>query len=298
MKKKLFCLLMALTMLTTVVLSAETVEIVGYPGVENELITSESQFKITNVVAEDVTTYIPGVKTYICSAPVIVTSLDDLVGFGVSTLSPFGNVYIESTFLIADGYTEEQMFGTETKRPKGMKFTLTKPGTYYVYGNYGIENMSGAEAVIIIEDGAAETIKADYTDSKVLVNGEEVKFEAYNIHDNNYFKLRDLAYVLSGTEKQFEVVWDEELESIYLTSNSPYTVVGGELAPGDGQAKMSEENKSPIYKDGASVYAKAYTINDNNYFKLRDICRMFDVGVIWSEEANTISIDTSIPYTD
>ena len=140
MKKNLICLLMIFTMLTTVVLSAEIVEINGYPGVENELITSENQFKITNVVSNDITTYIPGVKTYVCNAPVIVTSLDNLTSFGVSTLSSFGDMYIESTFLVADGYTEEEMFGTKAKRPDGMKFTLTEPGLYYVYGNYGIEN--------------------------------------------------------------------------------------------------------------------------------------------------------------
>ena len=48
-------------------------------------------------------------------------------------------------------------------------------------------------------------LTAKPTASTVLVNGENVAFDAYNINDNNYFKLRDLAYILSGTEKQFEV---------------------------------------------------------------------------------------------
>lgn len=298
MKKKIVCLLLALTMLSTVVFSAETIKIGGYADVENEAVTADNQFQISNVIAEDVTTYMQGVKTYICGSPTVVTSLDKLKGFGVSTLAPFNGSYIEATFLIADGYTEEQMFGTDKNRPKDMKFTLTKPGIYYVYGNYGIDNMAGAQAVIVINEGTVEQVTAQYTDSKVLVNGSEVKFEAYNINFNNYFKLRDLASVLSGTEKQFEVKWDDELESIYLTSNTAYTTVGGELAPGNGEAKAAVENKSPIYKDGKSIYAKAYTINDNNYFKLRDICRMFDVGVTWNEETNTIGIDTSIPYQD
>jgi len=44
------------------------------------------------------------------------------------------------------------------------------------------------------------------TASDVLVNGEIIAFDAYNISDSTYFKLRDIAYVLNGTEKQFEVL--------------------------------------------------------------------------------------------
>ena len=54
-----------------------------------------------------------------------------------------------------------------------------------------------------------QTVTAKPTASKVLVNGKEVAFDAYNISDNNYFKLRDIALQISGTEKQFEVQWDE-----------------------------------------------------------------------------------------
>ncbi|MGO4119405.1 hypothetical protein ACEQ6C_40435, partial [Rhizobium ruizarguesonis] len=50
-----------------------------------------------------------------------------------------------------------------------------------------------------------ETLSAAPTDSKVLVNGKTISFEAYNINGNNYFKLRDFAAAVNGTEKQFEV---------------------------------------------------------------------------------------------
>jgi hypothetical protein len=50
------------------------------------------------------------------------------------------------------------------------------------------------------------------------VNGQSVAFNAYNIDGNNYFKLRDLAYALNGTEKQFEVGWDGAANAISLTS--------------------------------------------------------------------------------
>ena len=133
---------------------------------------------------------------------------------------------------------------------------------------------------------------------KVYVNGAEVAFDAYNINDNNYFKLRDLAYVLSGTEKQFEIDWNEENNAISLISSKPYTIVGGEM----GEKAIGEKNTilttSKIYIDNAMVTFTAYTINDNNYFKLRDVMKAFDIYVGYDDETRTIILDTSKGYTD
>jgi len=142
-----------------------------------------------------------------------------------------------------------------------------------------------------------ESVNALPTSSKVLVNGEEVSFDAYNIKGNNYFKLRDLAYVLNGTQKQFEVTWDGNANAIRLISGKAYTAYGTELAKGDGIAKTALSNNSAIYIDGKPVTLTAYNINGNNYFKLRDIGIAFDFDVSWDGEHNVISIDTSKGYS-
>ncbi|WIV11911.1 stalk domain-containing protein [Proteiniborus sp. MB09-C3] len=201
----------------------------------------------------------------------------------------------------------------------GCSVTLTEPGEYYVIFRYDAES-GAAEAFIRVEDSNAtekeeptkeeptkepekeqepvqSILTASPTASKVLVNGVETSFDAYNIDGSNYFKLRDLAKVVSGTEKQFEVKWDGEKKAINLISNAAYTVVGGELEKGDGQAKTPVLNNSKIYKDGEEVQLTAYTINGNNYFKLRDLAQAFDIGVTWDNATKTVGIDTSIGYT-
>ena len=115
--------------------------------------------------------------------------------------------------------------------------------------------------------------------------------------DNNYFKLRDLAFVLSGTEKQFEVGWDEKNNAISLTSGKQYTVVGGEMVGKGEGAKIPVPTTSKIYLDGKEISFTAYNIGGNNYFKLRDIGQAFDFGVTWDGTKNTIVIDTSKSYT-
>lgn len=135
------------------------------------------------------------------------------------------------------------------------------------------------------------------TASTVMVNGKQVAFDAYNIGGNNFFKLRDMAYVLSGSEKQFEVTWDGAKNAINLVSGTPYTAVGGEMAAkGDGN-KQATPTTSVIYLDGVQVTLTAYNIGGNNYFKLRDLGQAFDFEVDWDAAAATIVIDTTKTYT-
>lgn len=140
-------------------------------------------------------------------------------------------------------------------------------------------------------------LTATPTASKVLVNGKEVEFDAYKIGDNNYFKLRDLAYVLNGTEKQFGVGWDGTTETITLTSKTSYSAVGGEMASKGSGTRTPTPTASRIFVDGVEKSFDAYKIGDNNYFKLRDIGILFDFDVSWDGSQNIITIDTGSSYT-
>lgn len=134
------------------------------------------------------------------------------------------------------------------------------------------------------------------TTSKIMVNGKEVAFDAYNINGNNYFKLRDVALAINGTEKQFGVAWNVEKNAINLTSNNSYKTVGGELIKGDGKNKFGKPTVSPIFMDGNRVELKAYNINGNNYFKLRDLGAGFNIGIGWDATSKTVEIDTTRAY--
>jgi argonaute-like protein implicated in RNA metabolism and viral defense len=129
------------------------------------------------------------------------------------------------------------------------------------------------------------------------VNGQEVELQAYNINENNYFKLRDLAMVLSSTDKRFEVGWDQLNNAISIETGQTYTPVGGELiASGNARAQKVRINSSVIYMDGQKENMIAYTINGNNYFKLRDIAALLDFGVTWDAAAKAVNIDTTTSY--
>lgn len=139
-------------------------------------------------------------------------------------------------------------------------------------------------------------VTAKPTASTVYVNGTVVAFDAYNINNNNYFKLRDLAFILSGSKAQFEVEWDSAANAIKLTSGRPYTPVGGEMVGKGAINKVGKLTKSAVYLDGKQVSFTAYNIDNNNYFKLRDIGQALDFSVEWNGVRQSIEIDTSLPY--
>ena len=143
----------------------------------------------------------------------------------------------------------------------------------------------------------AEPFMVEPNTSTVYVNGVQVAFEAYTIFGFNHFKLRDLAAALVGTDKGFDVGWDEATSTISLTSNAVYTPLPTDLQPGDGLPRMAYPNNSIILVDGERVDLVAYTIGGFNFFRLRDLMSIFDIGVGWDGELSVITIDTSIGYT-
>lgn len=189
---------------------------------------------------------------------------------------------------VAGGTLELAKNGTNVVSPSFKSCTIKGNGAGKYSGIYDANGNIINQAVI----------SAKPTTSTVYINGKSYSFEAYNINDNNYFKLRDLAKVLSGTETQFEVTWDNNKRAINLIRGKPYTSVGGEMATGDGTAKSAQANTAAIYLDGSSIALAAYNINGKNNFKLRDVGKTFDFDVTWDGKNNAIVVETAKNYTD
>ena len=171
-------------------------------------------------------------------------------------------------------------------------------GTSYTGQVYITYSASSGSSTVSTAATLAANATAVPTSSKVVVNGTTISFDAYNINGSNYFKLRDLAYAVNGSAKQFGVAYDSTKKAISLVSNSAYVAVGGELAGGNGAANSATLTTSPIYKDGALVSLGAYNINGNNYFKLRDLAKAFNIGVSWNASENTVEINAAASYTE
>lgn len=122
----------------------------------------------------------------------------------------------------------------------------------------------------------------------VCLDGLKFNTVAYNIDGNNFFKLRDIAKILDGTIKTFDIKYDGATNSIDMLSFYDYTPAGGELTPGDGVERTALSSSAFLTLDGVPIKATCYNIEGNNYFKLRDITDALDCRVEWDNSTQMI----------
>jgi hypothetical protein len=140
----------------------------------------------------------------------------------------------------------------------------------------------------------AESATAQGSNTVLLVNGIAQEIYPYNIEGNNYFKLRDIASILSDTSKAFAVEWDEQRGAINLNTAQGYTTGETDLQfPAGTQEVIAEPSPVALYCDGQPLNLVAYNIGGNNYFKLRDIGEAVGFTVGWDDAAQLIEL-----YTD
>ena len=163
---------------------------------------------------------------------------------------------------------------------------------WYSYAQYESLREAGDEAKYWNDTTSQNAIPSDYT---FYLNNKPVNISAYNIDGNNYVKLRDIAYILNGTQKQFNVIWNNN--AIYLQSGSNYVSVGNELAGLTNGNQTAIKTTSTIYKDSNAISYNGYFINGNNFYKLRDIAESFNFEVLYNVVNNRIDINPNHTYS-
>ena len=128
--------------------------------------------------------------------------------------------------------------------------------------------------------------------ANLILNGEETPIAAYMINGLHYFKLRDIAFLLSKTVCRFAVAWNAEEKTIYLFSASEYTPEGNEMNLDAEGRRPYKPTPSELYLDGVLYEFESYIIDGYNYFKLRDMARLFGFGVDWIGATRTVIITT------
>ena len=132
--------------------------------------------------------------------------------------------------------------------------------------------------------------------TKVTVNGLAKSFEAYTINGSDYYKLKDLAFVLKDTNKQFNIRWFPKGKYLSLEFPAPYDVGAGEMAKGDGTTKKATLTFPRVYFNANEIKPSVYNINGNDYYKFNELMDLVDCGVIKDKKTGTININTKKGY--
>jgi hypothetical protein len=86
-----------------------------------------------------------------------------------------------------------------------------------------------AYAVMKPSVSTGTTVSALPSRNTLILDGVSTDLPAVNIDGFNWLKLRDLAALLSATNKRFEVGYDAAANAVTVTSDKPYVSVGDEL---------------------------------------------------------------------
>lgn len=185
----------------------------------------------------------------------------------------------------------------------------SSPGTASAYINLAL----GINVIrISVYDGEANTLANYYISvyrphptNKVMVSSHKIfvngvyrgQINAYNINNNNFLQLRDIAVLLAGTNKEFSVGVDAYNMTATLHRNGAYIRSGTENAANSEEYSFNGISLWSFTIDGGYVYPIAYNISDSNFVMLRDMAALLDFAVSFDAGSDTIYINTHSPYT-
>lgn len=207
---------------------------------------------------------------------------------GTLALAPSGgkSAVISKPFTLT---TTEQTYSFTTAE------ALAEGGAYDIFWQFGsADNQKLGSADVELSDISvsvpAERLEVVRSVQKVTVNGKAVSPDIYNINGSNYFKLRDLAVLLNGTNGQFVVRYNPQTNGVSLTTDKAYTPIGGELTIGTDKSTTCVRSPQNVSINGKEVKLKAYNIGGNNFFKLRDLGKLLNFQVDYIAATNTVLI--------
>lgn len=132
------------------------------------------------------------------------------------------------------------------------------------------------------------------SNAKVAVNGEVIAPQAYTIDGYTYFKLRDVAKAVVGTEAGFSVAWDKDARMTVLTTGAEYTATDAADAKADAGKKVAKLSADAVKVNGEAVVLEAYNIDGYNYYKLRELGETLGFEVTWDKTARVIGINSAV----
>ncbi|WP_324825735.1 D-alanyl-D-alanine carboxypeptidase family protein [Sinanaerobacter sp. ZZT-01] len=131
----------------------------------------------------------------------------------------------------------------------------------------------------------------------VVMDDKTENFAGYNVGGQNYFRLRDFAELLNGSEKQFNITYDNQYKAIQLWKGKAYTANGEQKQVKNLINKEARSISSKLLLDNKRIKFTAYSIEGESYFRFCDIMQIFDVYAAYDYSAEAILIDPKKDYT-
>lgn len=126
--------------------------------------------------------------------------------------------------------------------------------------------------------------------SRLTENGESFLLSTYVVSGETYFKLRDLAFILNGTDLQFDILWNGEMKMISLISNQPYSSEVALSSFESGNVRNMTISQSSLQVGDSVIELPAYFAEGSNYYKLSDIALALGFSVSADLETGALTV--------
>ena len=129
----------------------------------------------------------------------------------------------------------------------------------------------------------------------IFLDGEPLEIEAYNIGGSNYFKLQDIAFILSGTPAQFDVAVAQDAAVLMIRRGMEFSGIGfeGLTAPGE-EIKTAYPYEQVIYLEDERIpqhlAPASFSIEREHYLRLRDLSDYIGFIVQYEAEYDIIML--------
>ncbi len=149
------------------------------------------------------------------------------------------------------------------------------------------------------DDGSADAVGISAA-ADITAGGASYSLSAFRVLGDTYFKLRDIAIVLSGTDLAFDVSWNAEEKCITLLPGTDYSSepATSELEP--GLIRHMTATSPPLEVGDASYEPGAFMVGGSNYYTLDSLGELFGFSVT-ADEAGALlivpAVDAGTPET-
>ncbi len=128
---------------------------------------------------------------------------------------------------------------------------------------------------------------------QVQVDGEEKDLKIYTIKGENFFKLRDVAALLNGTDAQFSVEYLPDVMTVSLEKGESYDTIPGDLEKPEEDKKDALHHPQLLVVDGEEAGVDSYQIENANYYRMYDLGELLNFGVAYNEADHILMISST-----
>lgn len=133
-----------------------------------------------------------------------------------------------------------------------------------------------------------QAVQALYSAQTLVYNGSPVPLDAYNIEGYTYFRLRDLAALLSGSIFRFSLEIDEQAQhvnAVRFQENSDILTASGE-----DFSRSCTQSAWRLMVDGTATDCAVYNIGGHNFYRLRDLAAAIGFAVGYNADTAQVLV--------